>query len=135
VKRVVFCSGKVYYELADRRAKEEIDDVAIVRIEQLYPFPREEYAAVLAQYREAREIVWSQEEPENQGAWYQIRHRLQEPLNRRQTLVYAGREASAAPATGYGSKHRTEEQALVEDALGLSTRGQARSKVKKLESK
>jgi len=134
VKRVVFCSGKVYYHLVERRAKEDIDDMAIVRIEQLYPFPRDEYAAILKQYREAREIVWCQEEPENQGAWYQIRHRLQEPLNRRQNLVYAGRAASAAPATGYARQHQIEEQALVEDALGLGNREQSRSKVRKMES-
>ena len=135
VRRVVFCSGKVYYNLVERRAKEEIDDIAIVRIEQLYPFPRDEFAAILKQYREAREVVWCQEEPENQGAWYQIRHRLQEPLNRRQSLVYAGRAASAAPATGYARQHQIEEQALVEDALGLGNRDQSRSKVRKMESK
>jgi len=135
VRRVVFCSGKLYYQLAERRAKEGIDDIAIVRIEQLYPFPREQYAAVLDQYKQAKEIVWSQEEPENQGAWYQIRHRLQESLNHRQTLVYAGREASAAPATGYAKQHQVEEQALIEDALGLGDQSQTQSKVKKLESK
>ncbi len=135
VRRVVFCSGKLYYQLVERRAKEGIDDIAIVRIEQLYPFPREQYAAVLDQYKQAKEIVWSQEEPENQGAWYQIRHRLQESLNHRQTLVYAGREASAAPATGYARKHQVEEQALIENALGLGDRNQTQSKVKKLESK
>ncbi|HYW76588.1 MAG TPA: 2-oxoglutarate dehydrogenase E1 component, partial [Gammaproteobacteria bacterium] len=113
----------------------EIDDIAIVRIEQLYPFPREQYAAVLDQYKQAKEIVWSQEEPENQGAWYQIRHRLQESLNHRQTLIYVGREASAAPATGYAKQHQVEEQALIESALDLGDRNQTQSNVKKLESK
>ncbi len=135
VRRVVFCSGKVYYELAERRTREKMDNVAIVRIEQLYPFPSEEYAAVLGQYKQAQDIVWSQEEPENQGAWYQIRHRLQAALNPHQTLVYAGREASAAPATGYAKQHRIEEQALIEDALGLGIQSQTRSKVKAMESK
>jgi len=135
VRRVVFCSGKVYYELLMRRRKEEIDDVAIVRIEQLYPFPREAYAAELELYREAREVVWCQEEPKNQGPWYQIRHRLQESLSRRQTLVYAGRAPSAAPATGYAKQHQAEESALVEEALGLESRSEAQNKVKRLESK
>jgi 2-oxoglutarate dehydrogenase E1 component len=135
VRRVVFCSGKVYYELAERRTRGKMDNVAIVRIEQLYPFPSEEYAAVLGQYKQAQDIVWSQEEPKNQGAWYQIRHRLQAALNSRQTLVYAGREPSAAPATGYAKQHRIEEQTLIEDALGLGVQGQTRSKVKEMESK
>ncbi|MDN5864568.1 MAG: 2-oxoglutarate dehydrogenase E1 component [Gammaproteobacteria bacterium] len=135
VKRVVFCSGKVYYELVMRREKEDDGTSAIVRIEQLYPFPREAYAAELNLYRDAREIVWCQEEPENQGAWYQIRHRLQESLNRRQTLVYAGRVASAAPATGYAKQHRAEEDALVEEALGLGEQAGLQGKVKKMESK
>ncbi|MGH8224865.1 MAG: 2-oxoglutarate dehydrogenase E1 component [Gammaproteobacteria bacterium] len=134
VRRVVFCSGKVYYELAARREQEGAEDVAIVRIEQLYPFPREAYAAEINLYRDAREIVWCQEEPENQGAWYQIHHRLQEPLNRRQMLIYAGRVASAAPATGYAKQHRAEENALVEEALGLGERGAAQGKVKRMES-
>ena len=134
VRRVVFCSGKVYYEMISRRAKDGPDDVAVVRIEQLYPFPREAYAAEINLYREAREIVWCQEEPENQGAWYQIRHRLQEPLNRRQSLIYAGRPASAAPATGYAREHHIEERALVEEALGLAGRGAEQAKVKSMQS-
>ncbi len=135
IRRVIFCSGKVYYELVRRREKEGgVDEAAIVRIEQLYPFPREAYAAEINLYREAREIVWCQEEPENQGAWYQIQHRLREPLNRRQTLIYAGREASAAPATGYAKQHRAEEDALVEAALGLGESADLQGKVKKMES-
>ncbi|MGH8428573.1 MAG: 2-oxoglutarate dehydrogenase E1 component [Gammaproteobacteria bacterium] len=135
VRRVVFCSGKVYYELLARRGEDDgPDDVAVVRIEQLYPFPREAYAAEINLYRDAREVVWCQEEPENQGAWYQIRHRLQEPLTRRQTLIYAGREASAAAATGYASQHRAEERALVEEALGLGERSAVQGKVTRMES-
>ncbi|HEX5314957.1 MAG TPA: 2-oxoglutarate dehydrogenase E1 component, partial [Gammaproteobacteria bacterium] len=134
VRRVVFASGKVYYELLARRGKEKRNDVALVRIEQLYPFPREAYAAEINLYRDAREIVWCQEEPENQGAWYQIQHRLREPLTRRQTLIYAGREASAAPATGYARQHRAEEDALVEAALGIGGRGEVQQKIARMES-
>jgi 2-oxoglutarate dehydrogenase E1 component len=135
VRRVIFCSGKVYYELVTRRQKDDDGSTAIVRIEQLYPFPREAYAAQLNLYRDAREIVWCQEEPENQGPWYQIRHRLQESLNRRQTLFYAGRIGAAAPATGYAKQHRAEEDALVEEALGLGETAEMQGKVKKMESK
>ena len=94
VRRVVFCSGKVYYDLHEAREVKGIKDVAIVRVEQLYPFPIAEYAGILDGYPKASDIVWCQEEPENQGAWYQIRHRLQEPLGDHQQLYYAGRAAS-----------------------------------------
>lgn len=123
VRRVVFCSGKVYFDLLARCEEESLDRVALVRIEQLYPFPREAYAAELNRYRDATEIVWCQEEPTNQGAWYQIRHRLQKPLGRR-TLRYAGRRPMAAPASGYPQRHRAEQNTLVEEALGLSERDQ-----------
>ena len=93
VRRIVFCSGKVYYDLLEARQVHGIEDVALVRIEQLYPFPVEEYAAELARYPNAKEIVWCQEEPQNQGAWYQIRHRLQEALRDDHELFYAGRPA------------------------------------------
>jgi 2-oxoglutarate dehydrogenase E1 component len=124
VTRVVFCSGKVYYDLVQARAEngdEENPQVALVRIEELYPFPVERYRAVLARYRNARDIVWCQEEPQNQGAWYQIRHRLQEPLSRRHTLSYAGREASAAPAVGYYKLHGQQQRELVAAALRTSS--------------
>jgi 2-oxoglutarate dehydrogenase E1 component len=116
VRRVVFCSGKVYFDLLKARRKEQLRDTALVRIEQLYPFPVEEYQAVLAAYAEARELVWCQEEPQNQGAWYQIRHRLQELAGRR-TVLYAGRAPAAAPATGLGKIHEIEQQGLVNAAL------------------
>ncbi|HLT91939.1 MAG TPA: 2-oxoglutarate dehydrogenase E1 component [Woeseiaceae bacterium] len=121
-RRVVFCSGKVYYELLEARRSGGIDDVAIVRIEQLYPFPIDEYAAALAAWPNAEEIVWCQEEPQNQGAWYQIRHRLQEPLTETQSLYYAGRPHAAAPAVGHLKIHLREQQALVASALGLEAR-------------
>src|SRR5262249_30623645 len=116
VRRLVFCSGKVYFNLLKARRKDGIRDVALVRIEQLYPFPRDEYEAILDRYSNAREIVWCQEEPQNQGAWYQIRHRLQELLEGRQVL-YAGRAPAAAPATGIGKVHEAEQNALIHAAL------------------
>ena len=127
-RRVVFCSGKVYYDLVEARRVQEIDDVAIVRVEQLYPFPRTEYAAILEQYEQAVDVVWCQEEPQNQGAWYQIRHRLQEALGEQQQLYYAGRSASAAPACGIFKVHVQQQQALVEAALGIEKRASKSAK-------
>jgi len=121
VRRVVFCSGKVYFDLLKARRKETLRDVALVRIEQLYPFPSEEYEAVLARYANAREVVWCQEEPQNQGAWYQIRHRLQELLTGRRPVLYAGRAPAAAPATGIPKIHEIEQQRLVAAALHSTT--------------
>lgn len=118
VQRVIFCSGKVYYDLFEARKAQKIADVAIIRIEQLYPFPIEEYAAEVAAYPNAEKIIWCQEEPQNQGAWYQIRHRLQEPLNDAQELYYAGRPGAAAPAAGLFKVHLQQQQLLVEAALG-----------------
>jgi 2-oxoglutarate dehydrogenase E1 component len=115
IRRVVFCSGKVYFDLLRARRKEGLRDVALVRLEQLYPFPGEEYQAILNRYANLREVVWCQEEPQNQGAWYQIRHRLQEFVGR--PVLYAGRAPAAAPATGIGKIHELEQQALVSAAL------------------
>ncbi len=117
VKRLVLCSGKVYYDLLERRQAGGTQHVALVRIEQLYPFPADEYQAILARYANAREIVWCQEEPQNQGAWYQIRHRLQAPLGPGLALLYAGRESAAAPATGIHALHQREQDAVVAAAL------------------
>jgi 2-oxoglutarate dehydrogenase E1 component len=119
VRRVVFCSGKVYYDLLKARRKESIREVALVRIEQLYPFPNDEYEAVLRKYASAGDIVWCQEEPQNQGAWYQIRHRMQELAGRRDVL-YAGRPPAAAPATGMSKMHETEQNTLVQAALSAT---------------
>jgi 2-oxoglutarate dehydrogenase E1 component len=119
VKRLVFCSGKVYFDLAEARQIRGMDDVAIIRIEQLYPFPIEEFSAEIARYKFANEIVWCQEEPQNQGAWYQIRHRLQGPLRDEQQLYYAGRPGAAAPASGVFKLHTQQQQALVDAALGI----------------
>jgi 2-oxoglutarate dehydrogenase E1 component len=121
VQRVVFCSGKVYFDLLKARRSEGLREVALVRIEQLYPFPSEEYQAVLSRYPNAREIVWCQEEPQNQGAWYQIRHRLQELVMGRRPVLYAGRRPAAAPATGIPKIHEIEQQTLVAAALHSTT--------------
>ncbi|RLA25350.1 MAG: 2-oxoglutarate dehydrogenase E1 component [Gammaproteobacteria bacterium] len=119
IKRIVFCSGKVYYDLAEARQVHNVTDTALVRIEQLYPFPIEQYAAVIGSYQNATDIIWCQEEPRNQGAWYQIRHRLQEPLGDDKQLFYAGRGGAAAPASGVFKLHLQQQQALVEAALNI----------------
>jgi 2-oxoglutarate dehydrogenase E1 component len=122
VRRVVFCSGKVYYDLAEYRRNESIERVALVRIEELYPFPIDEYARIIDRFGNAKEIVWCQEEPQNQGAWYQIRHRLQEPLTQEHQLFYAGRPGAAAPASGIHALHVRQQQALVAAALASAAR-------------
>ncbi|MGB5247636.1 MAG: 2-oxoglutarate dehydrogenase E1 component [Woeseia sp.] len=119
IKRLVFCSGKVYYDLLEARQVNELKDVAIIRIEQLYPFPIDEYAAIIERHAHVKDIVWCQEEPQNQGAWYSIRHRLQEPMGDEQTLYYAGRQGAAAPASGMFKVHVQQQQALVGAALDI----------------
>ncbi len=117
VKRVLFCSGKVYYDLIAERSKRGIDDIAVVRIEQLYPFPHEEVAAQIALYPAAKSVVWVQEEPGNQGAWHRVQHYLLRHMRSDQTLSYSLRPSSAAPAVGYLSKHNEQQKELVEAAL------------------
>jgi 2-oxoglutarate dehydrogenase E1 component len=117
VTRVVLCSGKVYFDLLKSRREHKLDSVAVVRIEQLYPFPSDEYEAILRKYSNAREIIWCQEEPQNQGAWYQIRHRLQSKLGPKHVLLYAGRAGAAAPATGIPALHVQQQNNLVSAAL------------------
>jgi 2-oxoglutarate dehydrogenase E1 component len=117
VKRVVFCSGKVYFDLLKVRRAEKLGDVALVRIEQLYPFPRQEYATLLAHYPNATELVWCQEEPQNQGAWYQIRNRLVDIAGAGRSVSYAGRASASAPATGVARLHEAEQRELVRSAL------------------
>ncbi|MDK9764748.1 2-oxoglutarate dehydrogenase E1 component [Vibrio sp. D420a] len=119
VKRVVFCSGKVYFDLLEQRRKNEQGDVAIVRIEQLYPFPLEEVQAAIAQYTNVEDYVWCQEEPQNQGAWYSSQHNFRAAIPAGADLKYAGRPASASPAVGYMSVHLKQQKALIEDALTL----------------
>jgi 2-oxoglutarate dehydrogenase E1 component len=117
VKRVVFCSGKVYFDLAAARRERVIDDIALVRLEQLYPFPHDEFKAEIERYRDAGEIVWCQEEPGNQGAWHRIQHYLQRHMLAHQKLSYALRPSSAAPAGGYLALHNQRQKAVVDAAL------------------
>jgi 2-oxoglutarate dehydrogenase E1 component len=124
VERVVFCSGKVYFDLLKARRSAGQRNIALVRIEQLYPFPIEQYQAALAYYAKATDLVWCQEEPQNQGAWYQIRHRLQDLAGSR-SVYYAGRAAAAAPATGQTRNHEAEQRHLVDTALNAVSAEQA----------
>ncbi|MBN7822287.1 2-oxoglutarate dehydrogenase E1 component [Bowmanella sp. Y26] len=119
VKRVVMCSGKVYYDLLDQRRKSEQTDVALIRIEQLYPFPHEELAEILKPYQHVKDWVWCQEEPQNQGAWYCSQHHFWQAIPDGAKLSYAGRSASASPAVGYLSVHNQQQKALLDDALSI----------------
>ncbi|MER2473703.1 2-oxoglutarate dehydrogenase E1 component [Photorhabdus laumondii] len=119
IKRVVLCSGKVYYDLLEQRRKNEQTDVAIVRIEQLYPFPHQDVQSTLEQYAHVHDFVWCQEEPLNQGAWYCSQHNFREVIPFGASLRYAGRPASASPAVGYMSVHQQQQQELVNDALNV----------------
>jgi 2-oxoglutarate dehydrogenase E1 component len=118
VKRVVACSGKVYYDLVKKRDEKGIDDVAILRVEQLYPFPHKAFAAELKKYPNAGELLWCQDEPQNQGAWFFVQHYILENMADGQKLGYSGRAASASPAVGYSHLHQEQQKALVEGAFG-----------------
>jgi 2-oxoglutarate dehydrogenase E1 component len=118
VKRVIVCSGKVYYDLTKKREEKGANDVAIVRIEQLYPFPHKAFAAELKRFPNATDIVWCQDEPQNQGAWFFVQHNIHENMLDGQRLGYAGRAASASPAVGYAHLHQEQQKALVEAAFG-----------------
>jgi 2-oxoglutarate dehydrogenase E1 component len=134
VKRVLFCSGKVYFSLTQARdneldadhklvaRSEKITDTAIVRVEQPYPFPAREISNVLAKYRNARQVLWVQEEPRNRGCWTFMESRLRELLPQGSTLTYCGREEAASPATGSHKMHEIEEEELLEHALDLKSR-------------
>jgi 2-oxoglutarate dehydrogenase complex dehydrogenase (E1) component-like enzyme len=122
-------------DLLESRQVHGISDIALIRIEQLYPFPVEEFAAVIEKYEHVEDVVWCQEEPQNQGAWYQIRHRLQEPLRDHQNLYYAGRPASAAPASGIFKVHLQQQQALVEAALDIEIKASKTAKPRKSKRK
>ncbi len=117
VRRVVVCAGKVYYDLLEAAEKQGIEDVALVRVEQLYPFPRPELVAELKRFSGTREVVWCQEEPMNQGPWYQIQHHLRNCMLPKQSLNYAGRSRSPSPAAGHMSEHVAELNKLLADAL------------------
>ncbi|MBU2323372.1 MAG: 2-oxoglutarate dehydrogenase E1 component, partial [Gammaproteobacteria bacterium] len=122
VERIVLCSGKVYYDLLEKRRAESRDDIAIVRIEQLYPFPEDDLAEVLAPYKNVKHIVWCQEEPMNQGAWYCSQHHMRRVATAHKkslVLEYAGRDASAAPACGYASMHAEQQEKLLQTAFTI----------------
>lgn len=116
VNRVILCSGKIYYELLTARGEQK--NIAIIRMEQLYPFPEEELAAELAKYKFATNVIWCQEEPMNQGAWYSTQHHVRNVLLPHQYLQFAGRKDSAAPAVGYFYLHEQQQQELVKQAIG-----------------
>ncbi len=117
VKRVVACSGKVYYDLVNSRKERGQTDTAIIRVEQLYPFPHKAFAAELKKYPNLTEVVWCQDEPQNQGAWFFVQHYIMENMSEGQKLGYAGRPASASPAVGYYAKHNEQQKALVDAAF------------------
>lgn len=123
VKRVLVCSGKVYYELVNARTEREREDVAIIRIEQLYPFAHKSFQEELRKYTNATDIVWVQDEPQNQGSWFYIQHHLVENMSASQKLSYAGRAASSSPAVGYLAKHNEQQKALIEQAFSENIKG------------
>ena len=125
VTRLVLCSGKVFYDLLEKRREHGVDDVAIARVEQIYPFPEEEIRALLEKYSNAREICWAQEEPRNQGSWFFMlsRRHLAGCIDpKRHSLIFAGRDYSASPAVGYMNVHLQQQRALVDSALRLDDR-------------
>ncbi|HEV6968082.1 2-oxoglutarate dehydrogenase E1 component [Roseateles sp.] len=117
VKRLIVCSGKVYYDLVRTRAEKKATDVAVIRVEQLYPFPHKAFAAELKKYPNATDIVWCQDEPQNQGAWFFVQHYVHENMLDGQKLGYAGRPASASPACGYAHLHQEQQKALLDQAF------------------
>ena len=131
VTRLVLCGGKVYYDLLEKRRELGLNHIAIVRIEQLYPYPEQRLAEVMAQYPNIQELVWAQEEPKNQGAWLFIVPRLYEDVlksGKQIRISYAGREASAAPACGSPYLHAKQQAQLVNDALAIEAEQSGDSK-------
>lgn len=120
VRRIVLCQGKLYYELLAYRREHKIDDIALVRLEQLYPFPTEAFSQAVDQFPNAHEIIWAQEEPRNQGAWYWLasRQHLINVLGAKRRLLLVSRPAAASPAVGYAAKHNQQQKAVVEHAFG-----------------
>ena len=118
VKRLLVCSGRVYYDIIAHRREEKDQNVPVIRMEQMYPFPHKAFAAELKKYPSLEEVVWVQDEPQNQGPWFQIQHNLFENLAEGQKLGYAGRPASASPAVGYYAKHYEQLKSLLQAAFG-----------------
>jgi 2-oxoglutarate dehydrogenase E1 component len=138
VKRVVLCSGKVFFDLMAARKEKAVKDVALVRVAQLYPFPHDEFQAQIDLYANAGEVVWCQEEPGNQGAWHRIQHYVLRHMRPDQVLGYAMRRSSASPAAGYLSLHNEQQRELVQaafaplaDNLVLPVQGLGRKRRKK----
>lgn len=119
VTRVILCCGKVYYDLLQKRRDENIKHIAIIRVEQLYPFPIDDLSAELAKYPNVTDIVWCQEEPKNQGIWFSSQHNIVSCLQKGQTLSYVGRGFAASPAAGSANLHAKQQHKIVDDALGL----------------
>jgi len=117
VSRLIFCSGKVYYDLVKARIEKKIEDAAIVCLEQLYPFPHKAFSAELKKYPNLEEIVWCQDEPQNQGAWFFVQHNILEGMSDGMKLGYAGRPASASPACGYAHLHQEQQKNLLTAAF------------------
>ena len=116
-RRLVICSGKVYYDIAGHELRAAAETVAVGRLEQLYPFPRAELAALVSSYPNLAEVVWAQEEPQNMGAWRSIRHRLEEALPSGVPLRYVGRPWRASPSEGYPTAHLSEQDRIARQAL------------------
>ena len=121
ITTIILCAGKLYYELLKERQSQLITNTAIIRIEQLYPFPVEDLQQIISRYPAANQLVWAQEEPRNQGAWYymQSKRTLKAVMHSGHTLRYAGRNYSASPAAGSLHIHREQQESLIKDALGL----------------
>ena len=126
VKRVVMCTGKVYFDLLGARRERGLTDVALLRVEQLYPFPHKALEAELRKYPAATQLVWCQDEPQNQGAWFFVQHHILDALKDGQRLTYAGRPASASPAVGYYDKHYAQQKDLLNAALGEASKSKSR---------
>ncbi len=118
VKRVIVCSGKVCFDLVHARGERKADDVALLRLEQLYPFPHKTLSSELKKFPSASEVVWCQDEPANQGPWFYVQHHFLENMGEGQRLGFAGRPASASPAVGYYAKHNEQQKALLDMAFG-----------------
>ena len=119
VRRILFCTGKVFYTLHKAREEQKLSGAAIVRVEQLYPFPKKEIQQIIARYRQAREIAWVQEEPRNRGAWTYMSDRVRELLPETAVLTYYGRDESSSPASGSHMMHEHEEEELISQALEI----------------
>lgn len=113
IRRIIVCSGKIYYELLAYRKEQRINDMAIIRLEQLYPFPHEEFQAEIDRFCKAKEVIWCQEEPGNQGAWHRIQHYLLRHMRSDQVLGYALRASAASPAVGYMARHKFTQNELI----------------------